>query len=277
MPAEKTPAAVHPSQLPQLRADCASCAGLCCVAPAFAASSEFAISKPARMPCPNLGAHFGCTIHDQLRPLGFPGCTVFDCFGAGQHLTQVTFGGRTWRDTPAIAGPMLATFGVMRDLHELLWYLTEALSLAPARPVHAELRAALAETERLTGLSPAELEALDLAACRQAASALLLRASELARAGHRGPERRGADLIGADLRRADLRGASLRGALLIGADLRRADLRTADVTGADLRGARLGGADLRGALFLTQAQLDAAKGDRSTRLPATVTAPAQWA
>ncbi len=46
---------------------------------------------------------------------------------------------------------------------------------------------------------------------------------------------------------------------LNGADLRDADLRRADFTGADLRGADLRGADLTGALFLTDAQLRAAR------------------
>ena len=81
-----------------LRADCSRCFALCCVAPAFAASADFAIDKPAGHPCPNLQEEdFRCGIHDRLRERGFPGCTVFDCFGAGQQVAQVTFGGRDLR------------------------------------------------------------------------------------------------------------------------------------------------------------------------------------
>ena len=87
---------------------------------------------------------------------------------------------------------------------------------------------------------------------------------------------RGADLIGKNLRSADLRGANLRSALLIGADLTRADLRLADLCAADLRGADLSGADLRGSIFVTQAQLEAARGDRQTRLPQPLARPAHW-
>jgi uncharacterized protein YjbI with pentapeptide repeats len=89
-------------------------------------------------------------------------------------------------------------------------------------------------------------------------------------------ERRGADLIGARLRGADLRNANLRGAYLIGADLRNADLRQADLIGADLRDADVRGADLTGALFLTQSQVNAARGDRATKLPEAVTRPSHW-
>ncbi len=270
--AEPTPVAGR------LVADCGRCFGLCCVVPAFAASADFAIDKPAGRPCPNLLADFGCGIHKTLRQQGFPGCTVYDCFGAGQQVTQVTFGGRDWRGAPAIRQQMFDVFPIMRQLHELLAYLTEALALAPARPIRRELRRAFDETERRTREGPEALVDHDSSAHRQTVNALLLQASELVRAGVPGgiKNRRGVDLIGAKLREADLRGANLRGALLIGADLRGADLRLADVIGADLRGADLRGADLRGTIFLIQSQLASANGDKSTKLPAARSRPAHW-
>ncbi|MBU2670862.1 pentapeptide repeat-containing protein [Actinoplanes bogorensis] len=243
----------------ELHADCARCAALCCVAPAFAKSSDFAINKPAGTPCRNLGDDFGCTVHERLDASGFHGCVVFDCFGAGQRLTQETFGGRDWRAAPENAGPMFAALPVMRQLHELMWYVTEALKLDEAAPVHRKLRDALARTDHLAAGSPAELTALDLDAHRRRVNPLLQRASELARSGVRGrPDHRGANLIGRRMRGADLRGASFRGALLIGADLRDADLRRADFTGADVRGTDLRGADLTGVLFFTESQRRAA-------------------
>ena len=262
-----------------LRADCERCFGLCCVAPAFAASADFAIDKAAGQPCPHLRSDFRCGIHTRLRQRGFPGCAVYDCFGAGQKVAQVTFGGQDWRQAPHTATRMFGTFAIMRHLHELLWYLTEALTLTPARPLHGDLARALDEIERLTRHGPDALVKLDVAAHREGVNALLLRTSELVRAGarHRTVDRRGADLIGADLRGADLRGANLRGAYLIRADLRGADLRLADLIGADVRGADLRGADLRGSIFLTQSQLDAANGDTGTRLPHSLTHPGHWA
>jgi uncharacterized protein YjbI with pentapeptide repeats len=248
----------------ELRPDCERCFGLCCVAPEFAASADFAIDKPAEQPCPNLRPDFRCGIHATLRQRGFPGCAAYDCFGAGQHVAQVTFGGQDWRRAPGTAKRMFATFTLMRQLHELLWYLTEALTLRPARPLHAELGAALERTERLTGSGPDALLELDLAAHRRDAG------------GSLAIDHAGADLIGADLRRSDLRGANLRGAYLIGANLRAADLRRADLMGADLRGADLGGADLGGSIFVTQAQLETARGDARARLPKRLTRPAHW-
>jgi uncharacterized protein YjbI with pentapeptide repeats len=244
----------------ELAADCSRCAGLCCVAPAFARSADFAIDKPAGRPCPHLHSDFRCDIHERLAPEGFPGCAVFDCFGAGQHLVQGSFGGADWRSRGDLAGPMFALLPVMRQLHELAWYLTEALKLPAAAQLRARLSTALDETERLSNGTPERLRRLDLDTYRNAVNPLLLEASELARAGFGGqPDHRGADLVGRDLRGADLRGASLRGALLIGADLRGADLRRADFTGADLRGADLRNADLTDALFLTASQLRSAR------------------
>ncbi|HXP22413.1 MAG TPA: pentapeptide repeat-containing protein [Streptosporangiaceae bacterium] len=316
-----------------LRADCERCFALCCVAPAFSASADFAIDKAAGRPCPNLSPDFRCGIHRHLRQRGFRGCAAYDCFGAGQKVAQLTFGGRDWRAAPRTARQMFEVFAIMRQLHELLWYLTEARTLPAARPLDADLGLAVAETERLTRGSPETLISLDLAAHRQAVNALLLRASELARsgaaaqaAGHPGASPpgashpgasppgasppgashpgaiapgtdrtgtrlpgarlagadltrvglRGADLTGANLVGARLFGASLRGACLIGARLSGADLTLADVTGADLRDADLSGADLAGSIFLTQSQLDAARGDSRTALPPAFSRPAHW-
>ena len=247
----------------QLAADCTRCAALCCVAPAFAKSSDFAIDKPAGTPCRNLAEDFRCGIHHELPRRGFPGCVVFDCFGAGQRITQETFGGRDWRAAPELAGDMFAALPVVRQLHELMWYLTEARKLDEARRIHPELDAALAETDEMAGRTAVELRGLDLHAYRDRVNPLLRRASEMARAriGGRRPDHSGAQLIGRRMRGADLRGASFRGALLIGADLRGADLRRADFTGADLRGTDLRGANLDGVLFLTASQARAAITD----------------
>ncbi|MDI2128563.1 pentapeptide repeat-containing protein [Yinghuangia seranimata] len=262
-----------------MRGDCAACFGLCCVALPFSAGNDFAVDKPAGKPCANLTAEHRCGVHDRLRNKGFPGCTVYDCFGAGQKTSQVTFGGRDWRGDQKTARAMFAAFPVMKQLHELLWYLTQALGLKPARALSGELRALRDEIAALTDLGPDDLARVDVNARRAAVGELLLQASALARATHgrgKGKNRRGADLIGRKLAGADLREADLRGALLIAAQLTGADLRGADLLGADLRDADLSGADLTGALFLTQPQVSAARGDARTRLPQGFDRPAHW-
>src|SRR3954469_23895532 len=136
----------------RLRADCARCFALCCVAPAFAASADFAIDKPAGVPCPPPAPGrdaFPCTIHARLPERGFPGCTAFDCFGAGQRVVQHTYSGTSWRAAPGTAREMFAVFAVVRALHELLWYLLEAARLPAVAPLRAPLQDAERRTERL--------------------------------------------------------------------------------------------------------------------------------
>ena len=262
-----------------LRADCSHCAGLCCVAPAFTASADFAIDKPPGRPCPNLQPDFRCRIHRRLRAAGFTGCAVFDCFGAGQRVSTVTFPGLDWRDSPELADRMFRAFAVLRQVHEMLWYLDDAAGRPQAAVLHGDLLALRDGLEELASGAPEQVLALDVDAHRVGVNGLLLQVSALVRAaaGSPGPDRRRADLAGARLAGADLARADLRGALLIGAELTGADLRGADLIGADLRGADLAGADLREALFLTQPQVEAAHGDGRTRLPRRVNRPSHWA
>lgn len=271
----------HPAL--DLRADCANCFGLCCVALPFARSADFAFTKAAGDPCGNLQEDFRCGIHEKLRESGFKGCTVYDCFGAGQKVAQATYGGTSWRDAPETAREMYAVFPVVRQLHEMLWYLSESLERAVAAELRPELGRALDRIDAMTRLTPEDILILDVSAERTAITPLLERVSHLVRTEARtgaAPLARklapNADLLGAKLPGADLRGANLRGTYLIAADLAGADLRGADLLGADLRDARLPGADLSSALFLTQFQVGAAKGDAATLLPPTLERPSHW-
>ncbi len=269
-----------------LQADCERCFGLCCAALPFSASVDFAADKAAGEPCSHLQSDFRCGVHTKLRTIGFRGCTVYDCFGAGQKLSQHTFGGQNWRDNKSSASAMYQAFPVMWHLHELLWYLTESLTYIEADAFRAELMAVRKEIESLSNLPYEQLLELNETEQRMKVNALLLQVSELIRGkAQKLPRKkppgkkkigRGADLVGAKLQGADLRGANLRGAYLIAANLKGSDLRWADLIGADLRDTELSGADLSRSLFLTQAQLNAAKGDLATKLPSQLTRPAHW-
>ncbi|MES1046559.1 pentapeptide repeat-containing protein [Heyndrickxia oleronia] len=269
-----------------LRADCGNCFGLCCVALPFAATTDFAIDKEGGKPCPNLQNDFRCQIHRDLRQKGFRGCTVFDCLGAGQKVSQVTFKGNDWRESQETARQMFRVFPIVQQLHEMLWYLTQALSLEVTKSIHNDLRKAMEETEILSELDPDSLIGIDIPLHREKINRLLLRTSDLVREGsefnsktsrkHQKLLGKRMDLIGSNLKGADLKGANLRGAFLIAADLREADLRMTDMIGADLRDADLRGADLTGSIFLTQVQINAAKGNSRTKLPKSLIRPGHW-
>jgi pentapeptide repeat protein len=266
-----------------LAADCSRCVGLCCVAPAFAASADFAFTKPAGIACRHLAADASCTIHDRLIPSGFPGCVAYDCFGAGQRVVALYGGGPR-------SAPMLSAYETVRQLHELLWYVADALSRPQAAPVHGALADARRAIEAAIAGGPSSIEATDPAAHRATVAPLLRRASALTRAAvppaadhpgpddrrpHRaspahqradryatgrdlpgrdrsgpkpaGPEPASPDLAGPDLAGRDLAGRDLAGRDLAGRDLAGRDLAGRDLSRADLSTASLIGADLRGA------------------------------
>jgi len=280
--AEKT--RVEIGRRADLGADCANCAGLCCVALAFARSADFGHDKDAGEPCMHLEHDFRCRIHPELRQRGYAGCTVFDCFGAGQKVTQQTFGGDDWRDS-GIRGDMFAVFPIVRRLQQLLWYLDVAIALPGAEQFRPALVGAFESVEKVTLLAPDELKLIETDDHFDRVRPLLMEASTAARSRYPAAPARIAgrpigprsDLLGARLRNADLRGADLRAALLIGADLRGANMRGTDVIGADFRDADLRGADLSSAIYLTQVQANSAKGDARTRLPVGLAAPSHWA
>ncbi|MBB4824865.1 uncharacterized protein YjbI with pentapeptide repeats [Sporosarcina luteola] len=270
----------------ELRSDCANCFALCCVALPFAASADFAFHKDGGTPCRNLQSDFRCSIHTKLRETGCNGCVSYECFGAGQKVSQTLFKGNDWRTAPETASSMYTVFPIVQQLHEMLYYLADALTRDALRDIHGDLQAVYDEIEQLTELSVDQIVQLDVPEHRAKVNEFLLKASERIRSNAmvlRDPSRkpkkkieRGTDLIGVNLRNADLRGMNFRGSLLIGADLRQADLRETDMIGADLRAANLSGADLRGSLFLTQAQVNSATGDMTTQIPLSLTRPAHW-
>jgi hypothetical protein len=255
-------------EAPSLVADCEQCFALCCVLLPFSAVSGFGIDKPGGTPCPNLADDDRCRIHATLRRDGWAGCVTFDCFGAGQQVSQVTYGGVSWRESDNL-GEMAAVLSVMRLLHEMLAHVTEVERRSP-EPAATEL---MAEIVVLTGATPTELLAVDLDDLHDRVGAVLEAASARLRQGQ---SFRGRDLAGQDLRASDVHDADLRGAVLIRADLRDLDLGRADLLGVDLRDADLRGADLGRALFLSQTQVNAALGDARTGLPDRLSRPAHW-
>lgn len=63
---------------------------------------------------------------------------------------------------------------------------------------------------------------------------------------------------------------------MIATDMRNADLRGVDFIGADLRDVDLRGANLSTGMFLTQMQINSAKGDAKTTLPSHIQRPSHW-
>ncbi|HSG35625.1 MAG TPA: hypothetical protein VLA37_13915 [Sphingomonadaceae bacterium] len=111
---------------PERRSDCSRCAALCCIAYPAEEMPGFSASKNAGEPCPKLDACGRCTIYDRREEEGFAGCIQYECFGAGQHVVQHLFGGKDWRDDPALLEPMIESFLAVRKACDLLFIVDYA-------------------------------------------------------------------------------------------------------------------------------------------------------
>ncbi|MBC2478240.1 pentapeptide repeat-containing protein, partial [Clostridium beijerinckii] len=252
----------------------------------FSASEGFPTNKEAGKPCLNLKSDFTCKIHKNLRKKGLKGCTAYDCFGAGQKVAQVTYAGQDWQKAPEVAEEMFEVFLIMRQLHEMLWYITQAANVQTEEKIKTKLNSLISEMNNITQSTPEVIIKLDVEAYRDKVNYLLKQTSEAVRnkvlkgqkssLKHKKTIAGRADFFGANLKKISLRGADLRGAFLIAANLSENDLTGADLIGADLRDADLSGTNLENAIFVTQAQINTAKGNASTKLPKGITRPMHW-
>lgn len=260
----------------ELKINCKKCFGLCCTALYFSACDGFPENKVSGEPCINLQSSFACSVHKKLRENGLKGCTAYDCFGAGQKIAQITFKGHDWQKHPEVKKEMFEAFLVMRQLHEMLWYLTEAFALQTNVDIKRKISSLIDDTKKLTYLSAQDLLNLDVDSYRDKVNGFLRNTSDMIRSEFHGKKAKKFDYFGADLRKYNLRGADLRGACLIAANLNGVDLSGADFIGADLRDADFSGANLENSIFLTQGQINTAKGDSKTKLPETLVPLEHW-
>src|SRR5665648_510477 len=209
------------------------------------------------------------------------------------HLFCKIFNRISWQQSKESSAKMFDCYLIMCQLHELLWYLAQAAVQKAVSSIKGELISLFEETENNTNSETEAIIQLDIIAQRQKVNLLLLQTSELVKreiftqmkasvfnngivhpgnslTGNKliGP---GKDMIGADLRKADLRGANLRGTYPIAADLRAVSLQGVDLIGADIRSA-----DLSKSIFLTQAQLNVARGNGDTKFPDSLSRLVYW-
>ena len=97
---------------------------------------------------------------------------------------------------------MFAAFEVVERLHELLWYLQDALARRAVAPLRDELEG-LRDVVEAACPSPVPD---DVAPLQLRADGLLGEVSGLVRRGTGAPDLRGEDLAGRDLRERDLAG-----------------------------------------------------------------------
>jgi len=157
----------------EMKANCSNCFALCCTALNIIASSDFRMNKAAGVPCVNLQENFGCSIHPSLREKGFKGCTVYDCLGAGQYVSQQIFKGQDWRNYPENASAMYQVFPIVEQLFEIKAFLLEALTYDLSSQLHQEITLQLNALEETLERGVEEIGKMDLSFYRAPIGVLL--------------------------------------------------------------------------------------------------------
>jgi len=259
----------------KLLIDCKNCSGLCCVALYFAKCEGFPTDKPAGKPCKNLMSDFRCTIHAKLLQSKMKGCLAYDCFGAGQKVTQNIYKGKNWKTTPEIVNQMFDVFLIVFQLHQMLWYLIEASTIISSKELKLELDALILQNEKMTQLCPDEIQTLDIDIYRLNVNRILKKISTSI-ATSSTENRKTSNFIGQNFKKANLDGKDFSMAILIAGNLEGCSLRGTNFLGADLRDTNIKNTDLRESVFLTQMQVNTAIGNHNTALPALFIYPTSW-
>lgn len=181
---------------------------------------------------------------------------------------------------------MFEVFVIMRQLHEMLWYLGDALTFVSNKNIKDQLNSRIQEIEQLTKLDANSIMNIDIEKYRTKVNSILRIANEIVKdkiaqykinnSKDKKNLKLGYDFIGTNLTDANLIDANFAGALLIASNMKNTDLKGANLIGADLRDADIRGANLEDAIFLTQSQINTAKGDYKTRLPKSLARPVYW-
>ncbi|WP_312643840.1 pentapeptide repeat-containing protein [Hydrogenoanaerobacterium sp.] len=244
----------------------------------YAKAEGFPADKAAGKPCKSLMPDFRCSIHPKLMACKLKGCMAYDCFGAGQKVAQAIYSGANWMTTPEIADQMFKVFLQVWQLHQMLWYLVEASTLIPAEKLKNEIDALILENEQMTRLNPDEILALDIQDYRSRVNTILKKAGELVRTAinSTADNRISGDYIGKNFKHANFNGKDFSMTLLIAVNLEGCSLHGTNFLGADMRDTNIKNTDLSESVFLTQGQVNAAKGNRNTKLPETLAYPISW-
>lgn len=164
------------------------------------------------------------------------------------------------------------------QIQQILWYLKEARCLTAALPMEKQIEELVGEGEAISEKSPKELLSYDTSPFCSKAGELM---KELSRRISNAPGTRPGgtsckNYMGKDLHGKNLAGTDFSMSYLIAANLEKSNLSGANFLGADMRDANIKNTDLSQSLFLTQMQINPAKGNLGTKLPDYIVRPEGW-
>lgn len=254
--------------LKHIQSDCTQCSGLCCTALFFSKIDGFPMNKEEGIPCLFLKNNFQCDMYEKLEAKGCHGCKSYDCFGAGQMVTNSLYRGKTWITHPELKIEMFAVFQIMYRLHEMLGYLLEASMLVEDKQIDQ----LLIKYEQWMKLTPKEILHIAIDEYQLQVNDILKNVCRFLDCYDDHNKQR--NYIQKDMRKHPTKDLSM--SLLLGANFSNMNAHGINFLGADLRGANFINTDLRDALFLTQRQVNGIIGNHQTLLPDHLHKPTTW-
>lgn len=264
-------------KLELLKINCTECSGLCCTALFFSKMDGFPDNKKAGKPCINLQNNYSCKIHSELGNLNMKGCIGYDCLGAGQHVTKCIYRGETWKTSKEKSQEIFDVFVIVFQLYQIRYFLEESKIIIPAKELWNDIQSLIDENEAVCNSTPQHIIGTDIESYRNKANIILKQVCDSVLNCFKNSENNQlTDFLGRNLKKRDMSGLDLSMKLLIAANFDSCVFDGTVFLGADTRDANFSNADLREAVFLTQGQINSAKGNRNTKLPKHLEYPALW-
>lgn len=260
----------------RLISDCSRCSGLCCIALYCFQSDGFPQNKSIGKPCINLMSDFKCRIHNDLESMGMKGCIGYDCFGAGQYLTEEVYGGLTWKTQPERTKEICDLFVFMYRIFQLRFFLYESEKLTSSEKLLPEINQLLQENDAMSKFSIKEMLQYPIDSYQDKVNYVLKKSCvELSKfLGAKNSIE--TNFLNQNFKGKDFSGFDFNTKVLIASNFQNCKFSGATFIGTDTRDANFDGADLREAVFLSQGQINAAKGSHRTKLPKHLKYPVTW-
>lgn len=264
-------------KLKDLKVDCSKCSGLCCTALFFSKIDGFPENKVAGKPCTKLKNDYKCTIHHELEKRNMKGCIGYDCFGAGQHVTQYIYKGETWQTSKELSEEMFNVFVIIFQLYQIRYFLEEAILVIPAKELWSDIENFINENKTICNSTPQSIINFDIEGYRNRVNIILRQVSaSILKCFKNSDNRKLTDFLGRSFKNRDMSGLDLSMKLLIATNFDNCTFHGTIFLGADTRDTDFSNADLREAVFLSQGQINSAKGNKNTKLPYHLDYPVTW-
>lgn len=263
--------------LEELKIDCSKCSGLCCTALFFSKMDGFPEDKIAGKPCVNLQYDFRCKIHAELKKRRMKGCLDYDCFGAGQKVTQTIYNNSNWRTEHNKSQQIFDVFLVAFQVHQILYFLAEAKTIIPARELWNYINTLIKKGIDICNTSPQDILTFDIDEYKKQVNECLRKINSLIKLNYNYKNKvHQKNYIGKRFKEKNFNGMDFSMSLLIATNFEGCSFNGANFLGADTRDTNFSSSDLSDSVFLTQGQVNSAQGNSDTKLPSNLSHPMTW-